>query len=86
MLNMRGSLDSSKNNMCNAYKTKKEIIMNLNTISHLHGRLGMDNFMKTLEIKCFLLKDNSGLQGKSKLEDVSCFYLYSTNMHGIVYF
>lgn len=31
----RGPLNSSKNNMCNAYKTtKKEIIVDFNTISH----------------------------------------------------
>lgn len=30
--------------------------------------------MKTLEIKFFLLKDNSGLQGKSILEDISSIF------------
>lgn len=34
----------------------------------------MDSFMKTLEIKFFLLKDNSGLQGKSILEDLSSIF------------
>lgn len=69
---MRGSLDSSKNNMCNAYKTKKKITMDFNTITCKYGRLGTNSFMKTL--KFFLLKDNSGFQAKGKLESISSVF------------
>lgn len=47
--------------MCNVYKIiKKEIIVDFNIISYQYGRFVTDSFMKILEIKFFLLKDNFG--------------------------
>lgn len=73
----RGSLYPSKINMCDEYKAKTRLLWNSILLVDRYDRLAMDSFMKILEVKFFLAKDNSGLQEhKVVLEAISSIFTW----------